>query len=507
MTKKEKIGLGLILSFAAVLRFWEFWKHDLWHDEMGVWLAALTGNINPQDGPLTAFLYGWFMAIARSAEPHIFIIPNILAGFGVVVAAFVVGKKISGTAVALIFSLLFAISPLALFLSQEIRPYSLFLICLLMASLCFLKSMEKPRLNKWDFYFFGAVSLACLTHLLISPFMIAFYLLRGGSFIKSKSWLSLVRYVFYGTSIFFISILWITIPDPSDMFSIIGGRYFYGPGDFLLKLFKFAGPIVNINSSYPVVASAPMWILAALYAYGLYRTKKNGHLNLFAFSTVTPIILFSFMYFTMGEKSNWHWMRYVSPGIIPYYWMVAVAVEDLSGRFHSKRTVIIGLLILIFVPGIQSYAKRELFISGNWFKVSADEINKNQKKLNGIVYSNFHVASHAHDRFVALNYMNKKNNLPAYLMGNRLLVPIRLVESRYGIRNIPAFNIPDSDRLIDIDPPFQKGQYVLSPLIYDSTMACNLLEKVIKSHQENTQSWVFSQQGDKEHRLFYCNIE
>ena len=508
MTKKQKILLGLIIILASVLRFWEFWKNDLWQDEVGVWLAALSGVETLHDGPMTSFLYGLFMGVARSAEPHIFIIPNILAGIGVVVMAFIAAQKISGTRVALIFSLLFALSPLALFQSQEIRPYALLLIFLLLACMCFLKAMENPHLNKWDFYFFGAVSLCCLTHLLISPFMVVFYILRGYGFIKSKSWASLIRFLFYGTAVFFISILWFTTRNPNNMLRVVDVTYYYGPVDFTAKIIRYMGSIVNFNNSYPIIAMSPMWILAALYGYGLYRTEKNGHANLLAFSILTPIIFFGFLYFNMGLKSDWQWMRYVSPGLIPYYWMVAVAVDALLARFKSRSAIIIGFIVFMFVPGILVYAqKRYLFIHSKRFKIANDEINENKDQLNGVIYSNFNTRSHTRRRFVALNYLYKKNDLPAYLMGYKILVPIKQMESRYKIQKIPSFNLGPNNRLVDVDPPFQKGRYALYPLEFNPDKACFILERMIKNHQPDTQSWVFRQITDRRHKLFYCEIE
>jgi 4-amino-4-deoxy-L-arabinose transferase-like glycosyltransferase len=140
-------GLGLVLVLAAALRFLRLGGQSLWVDEILSIARArsiLTDGLDVQllngHGPVFFYLLAPFLAL----DPSEFFLrlPSALAGVGLVLVVYLLGKELDDRRAGLVAATLTAVSPFALWYSQEARYVNLFML-LAATSLLFMRRIER----------------------------------------------------------------------------------------------------------------------------------------------------------------------------------------------------------------------------------------------------------------------------------------------------------------------------------------------------------------------------
>jgi mannosyltransferase len=143
----------------AALGLFEVGNPQLWRDEFATWTAAtrtlpqLWGMLHTTDAVLGIYYFGlhfWIQAFGDS--PTAMRLPSVIA---MVIAAGVVGligRRLGGNVAGLAGGLVFALIPSVSRYGQEARPYAFATLFAVLATLLFLRAMERPGWSRWAIY-------------------------------------------------------------------------------------------------------------------------------------------------------------------------------------------------------------------------------------------------------------------------------------------------------------------------------------------------------------------
>ncbi|MGW0822466.1 glycosyltransferase family 39 protein [Streptomyces sp. NPDC002845] len=115
-------------------------------------------------------------------------LPSVVGMTLAVAGTAAIGRRLAGPSVGVLAGLVLAVSPLASHYAQEGRSYALVTAAVVLASLLFLRALEKPSLARWVGYA-AAVLLATALHL----FAVLVLLAHGGCLLAIRSPWPLVR--------------------------------------------------------------------------------------------------------------------------------------------------------------------------------------------------------------------------------------------------------------------------------------------------------------------------
>ncbi|MGH3265475.1 MAG: glycosyltransferase family 39 protein, partial [Trebonia sp.] len=143
----------------AALGLFELGTPQPWRDEFATWSAAsrslpqLWGMLHNTDAVLGVYYVGlhFWMAVFGDS-PAAMRLPSVIA---MVIAAAVValiGRRLAGNAAGLAGGLVFAMVPSVSRYAQEARPYAFATLFAALATLLFLRAMERPRWSRWAIY-------------------------------------------------------------------------------------------------------------------------------------------------------------------------------------------------------------------------------------------------------------------------------------------------------------------------------------------------------------------
>lgn len=143
----------------AALGLFDLGVPQLWRDEFATWSAAtrtlpqLWAMLHNTDAVLGVYYFGLHFWIAVfGASPVAMRLPSVIA---MVIAAGVVGligRRLAGNAAGLASGLVFALIPSVSRYAQEARPYAFATLFATLATLLFLRAMERPRWSRWAIY-------------------------------------------------------------------------------------------------------------------------------------------------------------------------------------------------------------------------------------------------------------------------------------------------------------------------------------------------------------------
>jgi mannosyltransferase len=131
----------------------------LWRDELATWSAAsrtlpqLWAMVHNVDAVLGIYYLGihlWMAAFGDSAAAMR--LPSVLAMTAAAAVVGLTGKRLGGTRVGLISGLIFAVIPSVSRYAQEARPYAFATFFAALATLLFLRAMERPSWLRWGCY-------------------------------------------------------------------------------------------------------------------------------------------------------------------------------------------------------------------------------------------------------------------------------------------------------------------------------------------------------------------
>jgi mannosyltransferase len=132
---------------------------QLWRDELASWSAAsrtvpqLWGMLHNIDAVLGVYYFGlhlWMAVFGDSATAMR--LPSVLAMAATAGVVALIGQRLAGRAAGLASGLVFAVIPSVSRYAQEARPYAFAMFFAALATLMFLRAMERPTWPRWAIY-------------------------------------------------------------------------------------------------------------------------------------------------------------------------------------------------------------------------------------------------------------------------------------------------------------------------------------------------------------------
>ena len=157
--RHEILTLGAILVVALALRLYQLEASSFWIDELtqirwsrlpfGRMLADVMGGPGqaPLDYIVTHYVYYY---IGRSEG--ILRLPAVVWGVLSVAAVYGLGRRMFDKTTGLLAAALLAILPIHIYYSQEMRPYSLAVLMVLLATLAFHRALSRNTRGAWALY-------------------------------------------------------------------------------------------------------------------------------------------------------------------------------------------------------------------------------------------------------------------------------------------------------------------------------------------------------------------
>jgi mannosyltransferase len=148
----------------AALGLFEVGVPQLWRDELASWSAAsrtlpqlwaMLHNIDAVLGIYYLGLHLWMAVFGQSATAMR--LPSVIAMSAAAAMVALIGRRLGGRLAGLASGLVFAVIPSVSRYAQEARPYAFAMFFAALATLLFLRAMERPRWSRWAVY---AVALA-----------------------------------------------------------------------------------------------------------------------------------------------------------------------------------------------------------------------------------------------------------------------------------------------------------------------------------------------------------
>jgi mannosyltransferase len=149
---------------------------QLWRDELASWSAAsrtmpqLWAMLHNIDAVLGIYYFGlhlWMAVFGQSAAAMR--LPSVFAMAGAAAAVALIGRRLGGGAAGLASGLVFAVIPSVSRYAQEARPYAFATLFAALATLQFLRAVERPSWSRWAVYslLLGAAGAANLIALCV----------------------------------------------------------------------------------------------------------------------------------------------------------------------------------------------------------------------------------------------------------------------------------------------------------------------------------------------------
>jgi mannosyltransferase len=167
----------------TALGLFEIGVPQLWRDELASWSAAsrtlpqLWAMVHNIDAVLGIYYFGlhlWMAVFGDSATA--LRIPSVIAMAAAAGVVALIGRRLGGGLAGLASGLVFALIPSVSRYAQEARPYAFAMFFAALATLMFLRAMERPHWSRWAIYAVvlaavGAANLValcvCAGHLII----------------------------------------------------------------------------------------------------------------------------------------------------------------------------------------------------------------------------------------------------------------------------------------------------------------------------------------------------
>ena len=150
---------GVPVVVSAALGLYEVGVPQLWRDELASWSAAsrslpqLWAMLHNIDAVLGIYYFGlhlWMGVFGQSATAMR--MPSVLAMAAAAGVVALIGRRLGGGAAGLASGLVFALIPSVSRYAQEARPYAFATLFAALATLQFLRAMERPRWSRWIVY-------------------------------------------------------------------------------------------------------------------------------------------------------------------------------------------------------------------------------------------------------------------------------------------------------------------------------------------------------------------
>jgi mannosyltransferase len=143
----------------AALGLFEIGGPQLWRDELATWSAAsrtlpqLWAMLHTIDAVLGPYYFGmhlWMAVFGDSATAMR--LPSLIAMTIAAGVVALIGRRLAGNVAGLASGLVFALVPSVSRYAQEARPYAFAMLFASLATLLFLRAMERPSWSRWALY-------------------------------------------------------------------------------------------------------------------------------------------------------------------------------------------------------------------------------------------------------------------------------------------------------------------------------------------------------------------
>ncbi|HEY0937257.1 MAG TPA: glycosyltransferase family 39 protein [Trebonia sp.] len=144
---------------AAAAGLFEIGGPQLWRDELASWSAAsrtlpqLWAMLHNIDAVLGFYYFGlhfWMAVFGDSATAMR--LPSVIAMAAAAAVVALIGRRLAGNAAGLSSGLVFALIPSVSRYAQEARPYAFATLFAALATLLFLRAVERPSWSRWALY-------------------------------------------------------------------------------------------------------------------------------------------------------------------------------------------------------------------------------------------------------------------------------------------------------------------------------------------------------------------
>ncbi|HET6262756.1 MAG TPA: glycosyltransferase family 39 protein, partial [Chloroflexia bacterium] len=139
--------LGAVLALGATLRLYDLGRESYWLDEV-IMLRAAQGDVGSILGgtrpPVYVLLTHFWIQFFGTAEASTRLLPALFGTLSVLLT-YVVGRELFGKRVGLVAALLMSLSAFQVYYSQEIRYYSLFVMCALLSYLLMMRAHKTGK--------------------------------------------------------------------------------------------------------------------------------------------------------------------------------------------------------------------------------------------------------------------------------------------------------------------------------------------------------------------------
>ena len=312
----EAIALGLIVLLAAGLRFYRIDAQSLWYDEgnsariaersIQLILEGAAGDIHP---PLYYLLLSLWRSVFGASETALRSL-SAVSGIGLVALAWGLGRRLFGIRAGLAAAALLAVSPFAVYYSQEARMYALLALWAALASVWIvtlaLPDPSTPSTGSGQVRWFGpalyalATAAGLYTHYAYPFVMIAQAVALGLAWALSPGKRPLIRrpravfaWVLANAAAIALFAPWLPIAVRQIVgWSVAPQDYALGPAVLDALRWVVAGRTLALPE-----AALPLIAFAALAALGLAAAPAEGRrraLIPLALLAVPFILLFAF---------------------------------------------------------------------------------------------------------------------------------------------------------------------------------------------------------------------
>jgi len=389
-----RFTLLAILLLAASLRFYRLDAQSFWNDEgnsariaertPALIIEGAAGDIHP---PGYYLLLHYWRALFGQSE-WVLRSLSVVAGMTLLLFTYLLGCRSLGKATGLTAAFLGAISPFAIYYSQEARMYTLLGALSVISSYALLRLLQKSDFSKktWLLAYTFTCAAGLYTHYAFPFVMLVhnaifglWWLTEGRGFKCRWRWPAL----WAGTQ---MAIAALYLPwAPIALRSVIGwspaGRS-YELGSALLNVLRVLGVGVTLplEESTAALVGAGMLLLAGLWPFrAASKRKENQHIWL-DIANVTLYLLLPILFIFLFDLYKSEWLKFLIVALPPFHILIAHGVKNLAhvSRFthYVSRFTFHALLPLLFItftyPSLNNLYFDPAYARDDYRQIAAD---------------------------------------------------------------------------------------------------------------------------------------
>ncbi|MBV9079976.1 MAG: glycosyltransferase family 39 protein [Elusimicrobia bacterium] len=443
--------LAVIVLAGLVLRLHRLGDRGFWMDEINLWISCFSSYRSAGTGPLPPVIYGGFMRLVRNSDAFVFHLPSVFFGTLFIPAMALLAAAISGRRAGLFAAFLSAISPMAIYYSQEARPYAVMLVLCTLSYLSFIRGYIKGE-PRWGWVFFLSLFAGFTNHALTSHVVggLAIYLGLQGLRTALTDKKTNDYLVICFASMAGLLWLWTRFLPLNDF----GGFYRLPLWEYAQSIGYALGPVARTSTGHDGRALETFAALAyfAAVAFGWLTVRKIRPGVEGAFACVMALSL-AILYVTLGERTFWPWSRYLCQILPVYVVLAAVGFARVGGNKRKTQAAAAVAAFAIVYPGLRFWHAHQTFNRSETAIVQATALARAGQRLNGAILIPNGNSDPLWD--VAAVAIYRRDAIPTYYAGNES--QLRLAQPYTWERGLPVFpavNPPSAD-------PLPAGYYAL----------------------------------------------